>query len=69
MKRSEALAKLKHFMSYENPYDDRDREDQILDYVERVLGMLPPERTYLTMRDEGHTMKVTDRTWEPEDEA
>lgn len=43
MKRSEALSKLKHFMGYQNPYDDREIEDQILDYCERVLGMLPPK--------------------------
>lgn len=42
MKRSEALKKLKHYMSYQNPYDDRDIEDQILDYCERIIGMLPP---------------------------
>lgn len=42
MKRSEALEKLKHYISYQNPYDDRDIEDQILDYVERVIGMSPP---------------------------
>lgn len=49
MRRSEALSRLKHYMSYQNPYDDRDIEDQILDYCERVIGMLPPPSSYSTL--------------------
>lgn len=75
MKRSEALKKLKHYMSYQNPYDDRDIEDQILDYCERIIGMLPPPKDdyYGAFKKarEGHgyaLVSINRFQWEPEDE-
>ena len=68
MKRSEALKKLKHFMSYQNPYDDRDIEDQILDYCERIIGMLPPfnQHDFHMDGDKADYKSITYRTWEEE---
>lgn len=54
-------------MSYQNPYDDRDIEDQVLDYVERVIGMSPP--FYDKIQDNnGEKVVIPCREWELEDE-
>lgn len=68
VKRSEALKKLKHFMSYQNPYDDRDIEDQILDYCERIIGMLPPfnQNDFHMDGDKADHKSIIYRTWEEE---
>ena len=42
MKKSDALKKIKHFNEYINQYDGREYEEQILWFMEEILGMLPP---------------------------
>ena len=78
MKRSEAITKLmpKCISHYEilrkENYDSgeyRRRAEQLLDFIEKELGMLPPERLHYYDEDakvRGEGFK-RDRTWEPED--
>ena len=42
MKKSEAIKKIKDYNSILDPYDDREYEEQILWFMEEILGMLPP---------------------------
>ena len=59
MKRSEALQKIKEYNNCLDPYDDREFEEQILWFMEYILGMVPPER--LNSPEGGW-----EQTWEPE---
>lgn len=66
MKRSEALKKIRDYNNVLDPYDDREFEEQILTFIEDVIGMLPPPVGIGEEDEWGHL--DYEFKWEPEDE-